>query len=35
MVLDRLDHQIDLGAVQVVDEPAVIAARRLAVEQSA
>jgi glucosamine kinase len=35
MVLDRLDHQIDLGTVQVVDEPAAVAARRLAMELSA
>jgi N-acetylglucosamine kinase-like BadF-type ATPase len=35
MMLDRLDHQIDLGSVQVVDVPAVIAARRLAMEQRA
>lgn len=30
MVLDRMDHQFDLGAVHIVDEPALISARRLA-----
>jgi N-acetylglucosamine kinase-like BadF-type ATPase len=29
MVLDRIDHQVDLGEVCIVDEPALIAAQRL------
>ncbi len=30
MVLDRIDHQFDLGEVHIVDEPALMAARHLA-----
>ena len=30
MVLDRMDHQFDLGPVHIVDEPALMAARHLA-----